>query len=126
MVGFIGAVNIDGYFVDRVQVQYRYAVSGQTVGTGLGAGNGAVNLSLDAGQMVDKVVGCRAGANANDGAGFHVIESRPGNHLFHFILCHNATPFICMARIIPSGVLDVIAGPPVRAGSGRGIWASSD
>ena len=58
----------------------------------IGTGYRAINLVLDGGKAVDKVVCRRAGTNADYRANFDIFQCRFGDHLFHFILCHVLLP----------------------------------
>src|SRR5690606_5268193 len=95
-VGLVGAVHVELQIVHVVQVVDRNAVLLQALGRAVGTGHGAVEETLVLGQQVDKEVGGRASADADDAA---VVELRDdkvygglGDGLLELVLGHGWSP----------------------------------
>ena len=87
---FVRAIDIDRQVGDVVQIVHLDAVFAQALCRGLGAGDRAVDLVFDLAELVDEVIGGRAGADADDAAHGHMCDRRFGNGLFEFVLSHGA------------------------------------
>ncbi len=66
-VHFVRAIDIEGQGTDAVELEDLDAVAAQTLGTGLGAGHGALEVVTQCRQAVDEPVRRGARADAQDG-----------------------------------------------------------
>ena len=91
-IDLIGAVNVDAGRRRRIQIEYRYAVTGEAPRARLAAGYGRIEVVLDAGEVVDEEVGGGTRADADDGLScepaFDVADRSRGNAAFQRILHH--------------------------------------
>ncbi|MNR27430.1 hypothetical protein D3C85_1447040 [compost metagenome] len=91
-VDLVGAVHVELQFADAVQLVDRDAMALQTLGSGFGAGDRAVEGGLVLSQGVDEEVGGRTGADADDALfiqlGQNEVDSGLGDGLFELVLGH--------------------------------------
>jgi hypothetical protein len=85
---------------DVVEVEHLDAVAGEALRRGFRTGDGAGDAVLDLAQLVDEAVGRRAGADADDGAGHHVVDGGAGHRLLEFVLGHFILPIDGFGRIL--------------------------
>src|SRR3569623_1130447 len=92
--GLVGAVHIEGHVVDVVEVEHGYAVLLETLGRGIRACHGTVDLVLNRRQRIEEKVGGGAAADADDGAGLFVLQRRIRRGLFEGVLGHSDSPVV--------------------------------
>ncbi len=91
-VGFVRTVDINRNIADFIEFEHRNAVFLQATAAGFGAGNGAFDTPLDAGQGIDEEVDRGAGAHADNGAGLDIFECGFGRQALLRILGHAFSP----------------------------------
>src|SRR5690606_24719295 len=95
-VGLVGTVHVVVQVGDIVQVIDRNPVLLEALGGGFGAGHGAIEKTLVAGQGVDETVGGRAGPDPDDAPVFQIGQQNLyrglPNGLLEFVLGHCPLP----------------------------------
>ncbi|MNJ60612.1 hypothetical protein D3C77_563570 [compost metagenome] len=93
VIGFVGAVDVELQFADRIQVVDRNAMVFQALGGGFRAGHGAVEVLLVTGQGIDEEVGGGAGPHADDAGALQVredvVDGGLGHGLLELVLIHD-------------------------------------
>src|SRR5690606_24178503 len=91
-VRFVGAVDVIVKGADRVQVENLDTVFSQSLGRGIGTGDGTFEIAADIGEQIDKTVRCRAGADTEHGLFIQTIadqiECGFGDSLLECVLIH--------------------------------------
>jgi dihydroorotate dehydrogenase len=88
-VDLVGTVHVQRQRLHLGSLQHADAVPAQPLAAALRARHRAGDAVAPRGQRVDEMIDRRPGAHTHDGAIGHLIECRPADQRFQFVLCHD-------------------------------------